>query len=88
MGGVPGCAVSSRSDRCIDGGVWPAPPQAHKFVQLHVQVERVDDSVQRATKLGASVLVPAQDLPEGQRMAVLRDPEGVPFVVMQPTARG
>lgn len=44
--------------------------------------------MQRATELGASVLVPAQDLPEGERMAVLRDPEGVPFVVMQPAPRG
>ena len=65
----------------VPGGIWPAPATAHSFVQLFVAVEDVDTAVQRAVALGAAVLVPRSVLPEGEVMAVLKDPLGVPFVV-------
>jgi len=70
----------------IEGGIWPAPPEAPSFVQLFVDVPDVEDAVSRAEGLGARVLVPPSTLPDGERMAVLHDPQGLPFVVHQRAA--
>lgn len=74
------------AQRGIEGGIWPAPPDATSFVQLHIEVADVAASVARAQELGAAVLVPVQTLPQGERMAVLRDPLGVSFVLHSPAA--
>lgn len=71
--------LKSGSDRGIDGGVWPAPPQAQSFVQLFIEVPDVDASINAALTLGAVVVVPKALLPGGDVMAVLRDPTGVTF---------
>jgi predicted enzyme related to lactoylglutathione lyase len=63
----------------IAGGVWPAPATAGPFVQLFVAVPDVAQYVERAATLGATVLVPTSVLPDGDSMAVLRDPLGLPF---------
>ena len=64
-----------------------APPQAHSFVQLFVEVEDIAADVDKAKALGAMVLIPPQRLPEGDQLAILRDPEGMSFGLMQPAAR-
>lgn len=69
--------VRSDAGRGIDGGIWPAPPGAPSFVQLFVEVPDVAVSVARATELGASVVVPVSTLPDGDVMAIVRDPTGV-----------
>ena len=65
----------------IEGGIWPAPGDVQSFVQLFIEVADVEAHVQRATELGAEVIVPVSVLPEGDTMAVLRDPGGLPFAV-------
>ncbi len=65
----------------IDGGVWPAPPQATGFVQLFIEVPDIDASIAAAEKLGASVIVPKSLLPDGDSMAVLRDPTGMSVAI-------
>jgi predicted enzyme related to lactoylglutathione lyase len=72
------------SERGIDGGVWPAPPEAHSFVQLFVDVDDVAGAVERATALGAQVIVAPQVLPDGDEMAILLDPQGLSFAVVKP----
>jgi hypothetical protein len=74
------------STRCSDGaqgGIWPAPPQAQTFVQLFITVEDVAASAARAEQLGAKVLVPVTNLPDGDVMAVLHDPQGMSFGLMK-----
>ena len=71
--------LKSGSDRGIDGGVWPAPPDAPSFVQLFVEVSDVDATIATAEKLGATVIVLKAVLPDGDVMAVLRDPTGITF---------
>jgi len=71
--------LRSGSDRGIDGGVWPAPPEAHSFVQLFVEVDDVEAYVERARGRGATVVVPPAVLPGGDVMAVLVDPAGLAF---------
>ena len=68
--------------RGISGGFWPAPPEANSFVQLFVDVEDMNATVDKVTKAGGSILIPPQTLPQGDEMAILRDPLGVTFGVM------
>lgn len=75
-------------DGGVDGGVWPGPPQERPFVQLFVEVPDVEQHVGRATRLGAKVLVPTSVLPDGDTMAVLLDPSGLPFAICTPRSSG
>ena len=68
------------------GGVWPAPPDAASFIQLFVGVADVDASIAKAVELGAQVIVPPTALPDGDTMAVLRDPSGLTFGLMRRAA--
>lgn len=63
----------------VDGGVWPAPPGNGPLVQLFMEVADVQASVTKAEGLGARVIVPVSVLPDGDTMAVLLDPTGLPF---------
>ncbi len=68
-------------ETAIQGGIWPAPPQAPSFVQLFIAVDDVKASVKNAEGLGAKLLIPPTMLPEGDEMAVLHDPQGMSFAV-------
>jgi hypothetical protein len=70
----------------IQGGIWPAPPQAPNFVQLFVSVDDVKESVAKAQALGGKTLIPPTVLPEGDEMAVLHDPHGMTFAVWKQRA--
>jgi hypothetical protein len=73
--------IDTGSTAGIQGGVWPAPPEAKTFVQLFIQVDDVAATVARAAELGARVLIPVQTLPDGMQMAVLHDPQGMAFAI-------
>jgi predicted enzyme related to lactoylglutathione lyase len=73
--------IDTGSPSGIQGGIWPAPPQAPNFVQLFMAVEDVRASVDKAVSLGARILIPPTTLPEGDEMAVLHDPQGMSFAV-------
>jgi predicted enzyme related to lactoylglutathione lyase len=53
---------------------------------VYFAVENADATIAEATGLGASVLQPAMDLPDVGRFAILADPQGAPFSVVQITA--
>jgi predicted enzyme related to lactoylglutathione lyase len=73
--------IDTGSKTGIQGGIWPAPPQSTNFVQLFVGVEDVKAAVAHAASLGAKVVIPPTVLPEGGEIAVLHDPQGMPFAV-------
>lgn len=73
-------------DGGIHGGVWPSPPDGHSFVQLFVGVPDVEAAVARATALGAAIIIPPTTLPDGDVMAILKDPCGMTFGVMRHAA--
>ncbi len=50
----------------------------------YVKVEDVDTAVTSVEHGGGHVLVPARDLPEAGRFALVTDPTGAPFYVMTP----
>lgn len=73
--------IDTGSDEGIQGGIWPAPPQAPDFVQLFVSVNDVKAKAAEAQQFGANVLIPPTVLPDGDEMAVLQDPKGMSFAV-------
>ena len=76
--------VDTQSGRGINGGVWPSPPEGHNLVQLFVEVEDIDASIAKATALGASVIVPKSELPDGDALAIVLDPAGLSFGLYRP----
>ena len=77
--------IDTGSPDGIQGGIWPAPPQATSFVQLFIAVDDVIASVKKAEDIGARLLIPPTLLPEGDEMAVLHDPHGIAFAVWRRT---
>jgi uncharacterized protein len=76
--------IHTGSDVGIQGGIWPAPPQAAPFVQLFIQSDDVDATTKKAQELGARVIVPPAVLSDGDSMAVLTDPTGLAFAIWKP----
>lgn len=74
--------INTGSQQGIQGGIWPAPPQAQTFTQLFVAVSDVGATFRRAIEMGAKPLVPPQKLPDGDEMAILQDPQGMSFGLM------
>ncbi|HBY63635.1 MAG TPA: hypothetical protein DEH78_27735 [Solibacterales bacterium] len=75
--------IHTGSDEGIQGGIWPAPPQASAFVQLFIAADDARAMADRAVSLGAKLLIPPTKLPEGGELAVLLDPQGLPFALWQ-----
>lgn len=75
--------ISTNAPGGIDGGIWPCPPEGTAMVSLYVEVEDVGQHVKKAADLGARVVMPPQTLPDGDEMAVILDPEGIPFGIMR-----
>jgi predicted enzyme related to lactoylglutathione lyase len=76
--------VDTGSSRGIGGGVWPSPPEGHNLVQLFVEVDDIDAFIARAMVLGASVIVPKSELPDGDALAIVLDPAGLSFGLYRP----
>lgn len=67
----------------INGGIWPAPPEAAPFVQLFIEVDDVDATIANVIANGGSVLIPKSSLPDGDTMAIVRDPQGMSVGLVQ-----
>jgi predicted enzyme related to lactoylglutathione lyase len=78
--------VDTGSERGINGGIWPAPPQGPSMVSLYVEVDDVGAYASRATELGGKVVMPPQKLPDGDEMAIILDVEGIPVGIFKPAA--
>jgi predicted enzyme related to lactoylglutathione lyase len=75
--------INTGSKAGIQGGIWPAPPQASAFVQLFIGVENLSACVRSAESLGAKVIIPPTALPDGGELAVLHDPQGMAFGILK-----
>jgi predicted enzyme related to lactoylglutathione lyase len=65
------------------GPEWEGVPD--HFMQYFL-VENCDAGADRATELGAKVCVPPCDIPTVGRFAILDDPQGATFAILQPAA--
>jgi predicted enzyme related to lactoylglutathione lyase len=57
-----------------------APPTWNSYVS----VESADRTAERATELGAELVIPTGDVADAGRLAAIRDPQGAFFMVWQP----
>lgn len=73
--------IQTGSSEGIQGGIWPASPQASDFVQIFVAVDDVSAYAAKAQSLGAKILIPPTTLPDGGVMSVLHDCHGMPFAL-------
>lgn len=78
-----------RADGGTAGGVLGLTPEmrnsgAHPCWLGYLYVPDVDATITAITTDGGSVLMPATDLPVG-RIAMVADPQGAPFYLMNPT---
>ncbi|MGY2700982.1 VOC family protein [Nocardioides sp. HB32] len=69
--------------RQVGGAMPPMMEGVPPHWNVYFNVESVDDTVAKATGLGGSVVAPAFDVPGVGRMAVLADPQGGMFNLMQ-----
>lgn len=66
------------------GGVMPPPMEGiPPHWNVYFNVESADDTVRRVQELGGNVVAPAFDVPGVGRMAVVADPQGAMFSLMQ-----
>jgi predicted enzyme related to lactoylglutathione lyase len=71
--------------KSVGGGMAMSPqipPQVPPNWLVYFAVANADNTVKRAQELGANVMMPATDIPQG-RFAVLTDPQGATFAVIQ-----
>lgn len=54
------------------------------MVSLYVEVDDIDSYLTTASKLGGTVIIPRQCLPDGDEMAVIIDVEGIPVGLFKP----
>jgi lactoylglutathione lyase len=74
--------ITTEASPRILAGVEPGPGPRH---ELFVYVADVDLAVKDATAAGGSTLRAAADMPWGERLAYLQDPEGNVVTVAAPT---
>jgi predicted enzyme related to lactoylglutathione lyase len=67
----------------FNGGIWPSPPEGHNLVQLFIGVSSVSESHRCAEQMGARTIVPPQKLPDGDELAIMLDPQGLPFGIVR-----
>jgi uncharacterized protein len=68
------------------GGILASPNAQHPpFWLAYVGVDKADATVEKATRLGATVLVPPTDIPNVGRFAVLLDAEKAAIAVLEPS---
>jgi len=78
-------AVATEDSPRMLAGVEPGPGPRH---ELFVYVEDVDAAVAGVEAAGGSVLRPAADMPWGERVGFVRDPEGNVVSLAAPVAAG
>jgi predicted enzyme related to lactoylglutathione lyase len=77
LGGKPVAAISGQPEQQRDAG---APPAWNSYIT----VESADETLAKATQLGATVHAPAFDVLDVGRMGVVQDPQSAYFCVWEP----
>ena len=73
-----------KGDPASAGGMMKSPPGVpHSFWLPYVHVDSADKLSERATRLGAKVMVPPQDIPNVGRFSCWSDPQGASIAVIQ-----
>src|SRR4051812_1698324 len=84
-----GYRTIGRSDGKSAGGILPLTDEMRQHGASptwlgYVNVDDVDASVARIEQAGGKTLMPAFDIPQVGRVAMVADPQGAPFYIMKP----
>ena len=84
-----GYRMINRSDGGFAGGVLPLTAEMHQHIGRpiwlgYIYVPDVDRALNKIESLGGTALMPATDIPDVGRIAMVADPQGNPFYVMKP----
>jgi predicted enzyme related to lactoylglutathione lyase len=84
-----GYRMIGRSDGKFAGGLLPLTPEMRQHGARptwlgYIHVEDVDRKVAAIEAAGGKALMPAADIPNVGRIAMVADPQGAPFYVMKP----
>ena len=75
-------------DRFTYGGMMKKPTEAPMSYWLHyISVDSADSAAERATKAGGKLMVGPMEVPGGDRVAILNDPQGAWFAVHSKAAK-
>jgi uncharacterized protein len=83
MEGGPAYTCLVVDDRMVGGAMTLPDDSMPPHWNVYFNVESTDDTVARATELGGSVVAPPFDVPTVGRLAILADPQGGMFCLMQ-----
>lgn len=76
--------AKSGADMVAGLSVMPGDDEVPPAWLIYFTVSDADESIAAATAAGASVLQPASDIPGTGRIAILTDPQGAAFGILQP----
>ena len=76
--------VEGGSENGIAGAMAPPMPGMPSFWSVYFHVDDAAATVAAAERLGASVMMPATEMPTVGTLATLADPQGAMFAVMTP----
>jgi predicted enzyme related to lactoylglutathione lyase len=84
-----GYRMIGRSDGKMAGGILPLTDEMRQHGASptwlgYINVEDVDASVAAIEQAGGKALMPAFDIPQVGRVAMVADPQGAPFYIMKP----
>ena len=85
-----GYRMIGRSDGGFAGGVLPLTDEMQQHGARptwlgYISVPEVDEAARSIEGAGGKTLMPATDIPNVGRIAMVADPQGAPFYVMKPT---
>lgn len=82
---MPGMTyMLAKADGAMVAGMMTATPPQPSAWQIYFAVDGCDATVAQAVALGAQVYMPPTDIPNTGRFAILGDPQGVSFAILQP----
>ena len=87
--GMPGMTyLLAKADAAMVAGLFPADPAMPQGWTHYIAVDDADALVEKATALGGSIVVHPTDIPNTGRFAMLIDPQGASFAILQPLPDG
>lgn len=85
--GVPDPTMPNE-DRNAGGAMASPQGMPYSYWLAYVAVQNTDQTAEKATSLGATVVVPPMDIPNVGRFAVFQDPQKATIAVLQPGPHG
>lgn len=76
--------IDTRSGDGINGGIGAVDDAGAQYVAIYAQTDDINATFERATSMGAEVMMPVSEVPGVVTFAILRDPQGNVFGMVTP----